>query len=92
MKINATIIAGLLIFITLALTSFSENNSSLYRFIITSLTVTVLVPYALSARVALSGKDKASIKLLSAGLLYSVAVAALFVVLSFLRDILGVLE
>ena len=91
-QINATIIAGILIFMTLALTSFSDKDTSVYRFIITFITSTVLIPYALSASTALDGKDHLAARLLKFGFFYSVAVGMTFVVLSYLGDIAAVLN
>jgi hypothetical protein len=91
-QVNATIIAGVLIFITLAQTSFSDKSSSIYRFIITSFTASVLVPYALSAKLALDANETKSTTYLKFGLMYSVAVAAVFVILSYLVDVARVLN
>ena len=91
-QINATIIGGILIFMTLALTSFSDKESSLYRFIITLVTSSVLFPYALSAITAIDEKSEKSIGFLKIGLVYSVVVGLIFVILSYLRDILGIVR
>jgi len=91
-QINATIIGGILIFMTLALTSFSDKESSLYRFIITLITSSVLFPYALSAITAIDEKSQRSISFLKIGLAYSVVVGLIFVVLSYMRDILGIVR
>lgn len=91
-QINATIVAGVLIFMTLALTSFSDKDSSVYRFIITVVTSSVLVPFALSALAGLDSAQAKAVKLLKAGLLYSVMIAAVFVILSFLSDVAGILS
>jgi heme O synthase-like polyprenyltransferase len=91
-QINATIIAGILIFMTLALTSFSDKDSSVYRFIITVVTSSVLIPYALSATLSLDEQNPKAVKVFKIALIYSIIVAIVFVILSFLSDILGVLN
>ena len=91
-QINTTIIAGVLIFMTLGLTSFSDKESSVYRFIITVVTSSVLVPFALSATAGLDSAHTKAIKLLKAGLLYTVIISVVFVILSFLSDIAGMMS
>lgn len=91
-QVNATVIGGVLIFMTLALTSFADKDISVYRFIMTVITSSVLIPFALSASNALDGRDQLAIRLLKIGFLYTIAIAVIFVILSYLGDIASVLN
>jgi CheY-like chemotaxis protein len=74
------------------LTSFADKDTSVYRFIITIITSSVLIPFAISASTALDGKDQFSVRLLKIGFLYTIVVAVIFVILSYLGDIASVLN